>query len=64
MSHRINTQRNKILKTKLTLDDIYLQSQVTPTQTMMTQTTDDTPIIATRIITTRRTIVIIRDNVN
>jgi len=31
---------------------MYLQSQVTPTQMMTTQTTDDTPIIATRIITT------------
>ena len=29
----------------------YLQSHVTPTQMMMTQTTDDTPIIATRMIT-------------
>jgi len=29
----------------------YLQSHVTPTQMIMTQTTDDTPMIATRIIT-------------
>jgi len=29
----------------------YLQSHTTPTQMMMTQTSDDTPMIATRIIT-------------
>jgi len=31
---------------------VYLQSHVTPTMMMTTQTTDDTPIIATRTITT------------
>jgi len=30
---------------------VYLQSQVTPTQMMITQTMDEIPIIATRIIT-------------
>jgi len=33
----------------------YLQSHVTPTQTIITQTIDDTPIIATRIITADHT---------
>jgi len=39
------------------LDVSYLQSHVTPTQTMMTQITDDTPITATRIITARHTVI-------
>ena len=38
---------------------VYLQSHVTPTQIMMTQTSDDTPIIATRIITAHHTIITI-----
>ena len=45
---KIDTQRNK-------QHAAYLQSQVTPTQTMVIQTRDDTPIIATRITTADHT---------
>jgi len=54
---------NKKLTFKRTAVSLYLQSHVTPMQTMTTQTSDDTPIIATRIITTGHTVTrILRTN--